>query len=44
MIELDCHKTKDGKVVVSHDSDLYRICGVDKLIKELNYDVSLILE
>lgn len=38
IIEIDCHMTKDGKVVVCHDPDLYRICGIKKLIKELNYD------
>lgn len=41
MFELDCHITKDGKVVVAHDNNLNRLCGVDKLISETNYDVKL---
>ena len=42
MIELDCHLTKDGKVVVCHDPDLFRICGISCNISELNYDVSIL--
>ncbi|CAF0813928.1 unnamed protein product [Brachionus calyciflorus] len=38
VIELDCHITKDGQVVVSHDNSLLRLCGVNKLISELTYD------
>ena len=37
-IELDVHQTKDGVVVVTHDSDLNRIAGVDKQIYDLTYD------
>lgn len=36
--ELDVHITKDGKVVVAHDNNLNRLCGVDKLISETNYE------
>ncbi|KAG8231822.1 hypothetical protein J437_LFUL012316 [Ladona fulva] len=38
MLELDCHLTKDGKVVVSHDSNLLRSTGVNKDISQLNYE------
>jgi len=27
MLELDCHMTKDGEVVVCHDEDLTRVTG-----------------
>ncbi|XP_046389967.1 lysophospholipase D GDPD1-like [Ischnura elegans] len=37
MLELDCHLTKDGKVVVSHDSNLLRSTGVNVDISELDY-------
>ncbi|CAK9812259.1 Lysophospholipase D GDPD1 [Anthophora quadrimaculata] len=37
MLELDCHLTKDGEVVVSHDHNLYRCTGTNKNISELNY-------
>ena len=40
MLELDCHMTKDGEVVVSHDSHLLNKCGEDVNIAELNLAVS----
>ena len=33
--ELDVRLTKDGQVVVFHDSTLKRVCGVDKRVDEL---------
>ena len=32
MIELDVCETKDGIIVVHHDQDLHRTCGVKKNI------------
>lgn len=37
-IELDVQLTKDKEVVVSHDSSLKRVFGIDKNIFELTYD------
>ncbi|KAI0229234.1 Lysophospholipase D GDPD1 [Lamellibrachia satsuma] len=37
MLELDCHITKDGHVVVSHDNDLQRTTGHQLLISETLY-------
>ena len=34
-IELDVQLSKDGQVVVFHDTDLKRVCGVDKRVDEL---------
>ena len=35
IIENDIHVTKDGEVVVFHDDNLLRMCGVDKEIENL---------
>jgi glycerophosphoryl diester phosphodiesterase len=34
--ELDVHMTRDGHVVVSHDADLARTCGIEAQIREIN--------
>lgn len=39
MLEIDCHITKDGQVVVSHDSSLKRSCGQEGEISDFNYEV-----
>ncbi len=38
LLELDCQLTKDGEVVISHDSCLKSTCGVSQTIQELNHD------
>lgn len=37
-MEFDLQLTKDKRVVIHHDNNLKRMCGVDKLISDLNYD------
>uniref|UniRef100_H3AD63 Glycerophosphodiester phosphodiesterase domain containing 1 n=1 Tax=Latimeria chalumnae TaxID=7897 RepID=H3AD63_LATCH len=37
MLELDCHMTKDGHVVVSHDDNLRRSTGINAKIADLRY-------
>jgi len=37
-VELDVQLSKDGQVVVFHDDDLKRACGVDKLVNSLNWE------
>lgn len=38
IIELDVHVLKDGEVVVFHDANLKRMTGIDKKIKDFNYN------
>lgn len=40
MLEMDCHLTLDGCVVVSHDKNLSRQSGCDKTISSLRFQVS----
>ncbi len=41
MIELDTHIIKDGTVIVFHDDNLKRMCGIDICVKDLSYkDIS----
>lgn len=37
LIELDVRLTKDKKLVVFHDDNLKRVCGVNKMVKDLTY-------
>lgn len=37
-IELDVQLTTDGKLVVFHDENLDRICGVDKILHKCSFD------
>lgn len=37
-IELDLRGTRDGKVVVIHDEDLKRLCGVDAKVSDLTFE------
>uniref|UniRef100_A0A6Q2YGU9 GP-PDE domain-containing protein n=1 Tax=Esox lucius TaxID=8010 RepID=A0A6Q2YGU9_ESOLU len=38
MLELDCHMTEDGHVVVSHDENLLRQTGCDVTISSLKFE------
>lgn len=38
MLELDVRLTKDGQVVVFHDSTLLRVAGMDSSIATVDYD------
>lgn len=45
MLELDCHLTLDGQVVVCHDEDLFRTTGHQMTVRETLYeDLPLISE
>lgn len=37
-VELDVQYTADGKLVVFHDADLKRMCGIDKKVAECTFD------
>ena len=37
-IGLDVQLTRDGQVIVAHDYDLKRICGIEKEIDSLTYE------
>ena len=39
MLEIDCHITKDGEVVVSHDDFLKRGTGQEVRVSEVMYSV-----
>ena len=36
--ELDVHLTRDGQLVVIHDSQLERLCGVSRVVEDLTYE------
>lgn len=38
MLEIDCHITKDGQVIVSHDSSLKRTCECEGQIADYKYE------
>ena len=37
-VELDVRLSKDNRVIVFHDENLKRLCGVDKYVESLTYD------
>ncbi len=37
-VELDVHITKDGKIVVFHDDDLARACGLNRRVEDLSWE------
>ena len=36
--ELDVQRTRDGRIVVFHDDDMKRACGVDRAIRDFTYE------
>ncbi len=38
IIELDIHILKDNTIVIYHDYNLNKLCGVNKIVETLNYD------
>ena len=36
-VELDVHITRDGELVVIHDSDTKRVCGVDGVVENMDW-------
>lgn len=38
IIELDIHLTKDNRLVVFHDNNLKRVCGINKIIENCTYN------
>ena len=37
-IETDVHKTRDGKFICTHDDNVKRVCGVDAVVENTDYD------
>lgn len=37
MLEMDIRSTKDGSLVVVHDENLTRLCGVDINVSDTNF-------
>ena len=37
-VELDVQPTKDGKIVVFHDINVKRMCGIDRILSEMTFD------
>ena len=37
-IEIDIHLTKDSKVVIFHDDNLNRVCGIDGIIEDMTLE------
>ena len=40
MLEMDCHLTSDGQVVVHHDFSINRTTHKSEFIRDIEYDVS----
>lgn len=38
MLECDVHMTSDGEILISHDSDFLRLCGLKQRIDDTLYD------